>query len=86
MSVTKRKKSDAPIFITGGLIVIVAIVVAIFLLTGDKGYFVNVTNPNGVSKGSPVIWQNAYVGSVKKLRQWSFAFNHSLFSGESAWF
>ena len=69
MSAKHKKSSDAPIFIVGGLIVIVAVVVAIILLTGDKGYFVNVVNPNGVSKGSPVIWQNACVGSVKKLRE-----------------
>lgn len=69
MSVTKKKKSDAPILVVGGFIVIAVIAVAVFLLTGDKGFFVNVANPNGVSKGSPVIWQNACVGSVKKVRE-----------------
>lgn len=69
MSAKHKKSSDAPIFIVGALVVIVAIVAVIFLLTGDKGFFVSVANPNGVSKGSPVIWQDACVGSVKKLRE-----------------
>ena len=83
MNVKKRKKSDAPIFVAGGLIVIVSIVVFILLLTRDKGFFVDVVNPNGVSKGSPVIWQNACVGSVKKVREENGRFNIGfvLFSG-----